>query len=158
MLNVTYRRDGTSKFSPSNQWGNFGSVGAGWVMSDENFLQGVKWDRLPEIKASWGTVGNGLSIGNYLSYPVLNNSNVAIFGNNVYAAVTPDYIADPNLHWEVVEGRDAGFELRTLKNRLSLDVDFYDRKTHDILTFITIPNSDKKYFTNVGTIDNKASK
>jgi hypothetical protein len=45
-------------------------------------------------------VGNGLNIGNYLSYPVLDISNVAVFGNNVYAAVTPDYIPDPNLHWE----------------------------------------------------------
>jgi TonB-linked SusC/RagA family outer membrane protein len=155
LLNVTYRRDGTSKFSPSHQWGNFGSVGAGWVVSDENFMQNIKWLDFLKLKASWGTVGNGLNIGNYLSYPVLINSGVGIFGNNIYAAVTPAYIPDPNLHWEIVEGRDAGFELRSLRNRLSLDVDFYDRKTHDILTFITIPNSDKLYFTNLGTIDNK---
>ena len=155
LLNVTYRRDGTSKFSPSHQWGNFGSVGAGWVVSDEAFMENMRWINFLKLKASWGTVGNGLNIGNYLSYPVLNNSNVAVFGNNVYAAVTPEYIPDPKLHWEVVEGKDAGIELRTLKNRLSLDVDFYDRKTRDILTFITIPNVEKLYFTNLGTIDNK---
>jgi TonB-linked SusC/RagA family outer membrane protein len=155
LINATYRRDGTSKFSPSHQWGNFGSVGAGWVVSDENFLQNVKWINFLKLKASWGTVGNGLSIGNYLSYPVLQNSNVAVFGDNIYAAVTPEYIPDPNLHWEVVEGKDAGFELRSFQNRLSVDVDFYDRKTHDILTFITLPNSNLPYFTNLGTIDNK---
>jgi hypothetical protein len=76
LLNVTYRRDGTSKFSPSNQWGNFGSVGAGWVISDETFMENLKWIDFLKLRASWGTVGNGLSIGNYLSYPVLNNSNV----------------------------------------------------------------------------------
>ncbi len=155
LLNVTYRRDGTSKFSPNHQWGNFESVGAGWVLTDEDFMKNISWIDFLKLKASWGTVGNGLSIGNYLSYPSLVNTNAAVFGNNVYAAIQPAYIPDPNLHWETVEGRDAGFEMRALKNRLSLDVDFYDRKTHDILTFITIPNSPLPYFTNLGTIDNK---
>ncbi len=156
-MNLTYRRDGTSKFSPSHQWGNFGSVGAGWVMTDEDFMQNIKWLDFLKIKASWGTVGNGLNIGNYLSYPALTNANVGIFGNNVYTSVTPAYVPDPNLHWEKVEGKDAGFELRALKNRLSLDVDFYDRKTHDILTTITLPGAsgNTNFFTNLGTIDNK---
>ena len=155
LLNVTYRRDGTSKFSPTNQWGNFKSVGAGWVVSDEKFLQTSKWIDFLKLKASWGTVGNGLNVGNYLSYPKLNNGNAGIFGQNIYPAVIPAYIPDPNLHWERVEGKDAGFELRAMQNRLSLDVDFYDRKTHDILTFITVPNQTEQYFTNLGTIDNK---
>ncbi|MEP6595765.1 MAG: TonB-dependent receptor [Ginsengibacter sp.] len=155
LLNLTYRRDGTSKFSPSHQWGNFGSVGAGWVVSDEGFMQNIKWLDFLKLKASWGTVGNGLNIGNYLSYPALLNTGVGIFGNNVYPAVTPAYDYDADLHWEVVEGRDAGFELRALQNRLSLDVDFYDRKTHDILTSIAQPNSERSKLTNLGTIDNK---
>lgn len=155
LLNISYRRDGTSKFSPAHQWGNFGSVGAGWVVSDEGFMQNIKWLNFLKLKGSWGTVGNGLSIGNYLSYPVLVNSNSAVFGNNVYPAVSPQYDPDPNLHWERVEGKDVGFELRAFQNRFNLDVDFYDRKTHDILTFITKPNSNRAYFTNLGTIDNK---
>ncbi|HWB27935.1 MAG TPA: TonB-dependent receptor [Chitinophagaceae bacterium] len=157
LLNVSYRRDGTSKFSPSHQWGDFGSVGAGWVMTDENFMRDIQWLDFLKIKASWGTVGNGLNIGNYLSYPGLNNSNVGIFGNNIYPSVTAAYVPDPNLHWEVVEGKDAGFESRMLRNRLSLDVDFYDRKTHDILTSITLPGAsgNTTYFTNLGSIDNK---
>ncbi len=157
LLNVTYRRDGTSKFSPSHQWGNFGSVGAGWVLTDENFLRDVKWLNFLKLKASWGTVGNGLNIGNYLFYPTLNNSNVGIFGNNIYPAVTAAYVPDPNLHWERVEGKDAGLDARLLKNKLNLEVDFYDRKTHDILTYLTLPGAsgNTTYFTNLGTIDNK---
>ncbi len=155
LLNLSYRRDGTSKFSPSHQWGNFGSIGAGWVVSDEGFMQGVKFINFLKLKGSWGTVGNGLSIGNYLSYPVLVNSNAAVFGNNIFPSVTPQYTPDPNLHWEKVEGKDLGFELRAIQNKLSLDVDFYDRKTHDILTYITVPGSNTPYFTNLGTIDNK---
>ncbi|HET7118176.1 MAG TPA: TonB-dependent receptor [Hanamia sp.] len=157
LLNATFRRDGTSKFSPSHQWGNFGSIGAGWVMTDEHFMQNIGWLNFLKLKGAWGTVGNGLNIGNYLSYPVLENSNVGIFGNNVYPSVVPKYIPDPNLHWEKVEGKDAGFEARLLNNRLSLDVDFYDRKTHDILTTITLPGAsgNVNYFTNLGSIDNK---
>lgn len=157
LLNLTYRRDGTSKFSPSRQWGNFGSVGAGWVMTDEDFMHDIGWLDFLKLKASWGTVGNGLNIGNYLSYPALNNSNVGIFGNNIYPSVTAAYVSDPNLHWETVEGKDAGFESRLLNNRLSVDVDLYDRKTHDILTTITLPGAsgNTNYFTNLGTIDNK---
>lgn len=157
LLNVSFRRDGTSKFSPSHQWGNFGSVGAGWVVTDEKFLQDVQWLDFLKLKASWGTVGNGLNIGNYLSYPGLNSSGVGIFGNNVYTSVAAAYVPDPNLHWEVVEGKDAGFEARLLKNRLNVDVDFYDRKTHDILTALTLPGAsgNTTYFTNLGTIDNK---
>ncbi|MDE3182756.1 MAG: TonB-dependent receptor [Bacteroidota bacterium] len=157
LLNVTFRRDGTSKFSPSNQWGNFGSVGAGWIMTDEKFMQNVSWLNFLKLKASWGTVGNGLNIGNYLSYPALNNSNVGIFGSNIYPSVVPAYVPDPNLHWEKVEGKDAGFEARLFNNRLNLDVDLYDRKTHDILTSITLPGAsgNTNYFTNLGTIDNK---
>ncbi len=157
LLNVTFRRDGTSKFSPSHQWGNFGSVGAGWVMTDENFMQNVRWLDFFKLKASWGTVGNGLSIGNYLSYPALNNSNVGIFGSNIYPSVVPAYVPDPNLHWEKVEGTDVGFESRLFNNRLNLDVDLYDRKTHDILTTITLPGAsgNTTYFTNLGTIDNR---
>ncbi len=155
LLNATFRRDGTSKFSPLHQWGNFESLGAGWVVSDENFMKNIKWVDFLKLKGSWGTVGNGLNIENYRFYPGLNNANVGIFGENIYPAVEPQYTPDPNLHWETVEGKDAGFEARVLGNRLSLDVDFYDRKTHDILTFITVPNTPKPYLTNLGTIDNK---
>ena len=145
LLNATFRRDGTSKFSPSHQWGNFGSVGLGWVMTDEHFMQNISWLNFFKLKASWGTVGNGLNIGNYLSYPALNNSNVGIFGNNVYPSVVAAYIPDPNLHWETVEGKDAGFESRFLDSRISLDVDFYDRKTHDISYYHYFTRSFRKY-------------
>jgi TonB-linked SusC/RagA family outer membrane protein len=157
LLNLTYRRDGTSKFSPDHQWGNFGSVGAGWVLTEEPFMQNISWLDFLKLKASWGTVGNGLNIGNYLSYPALNNANVGIFGSNVYPSVAAAYVPDPNLHWETVEGRDAGFESRLFGHRLSLNADFYDRKTHNILTTITLPGAsgNTNYFTNLGTIDNQ---
>ena len=90
-------------------------------------------------------------------YPVLNNANVGVFGNNVYTSVAPAYVPDPNLHWEVVRGIDVGLELRTFNNRLSADINWYDRKTNDILTTITLLGSagNTSYFTNLGSIDNR---
>jgi hypothetical protein len=93
-------------------------------MSDEDFMRDISWLNFLKLKASWGTVGNGLNIGNYLSYPALNNSNVGIFGENIYPSVVPAYIPDPNLHWETVEGRDAGLEAQLFNNRLNLSIDF----------------------------------
>jgi TonB-linked SusC/RagA family outer membrane protein len=157
LLNATFRRDGTSKFAATHEWGNFGSVGLGWVLSDEGFMQNIKGIDFLKIKASVGSVGNGLSAKNYLPYPGLNTSGVGVFGNNLYPSVAAAYIPDPNLHWETVVGEDAGFELEALKRRLSLNVDFYDRKTHGIISQITLPAAAGIDFeiTNLGTIDNR---
>lgn len=157
LLNATFRRDGSSKFAPGNQWGNFGSVGLGWIMSEEAFMKKLDFISFLKLKASWGTVGNGLNIGNYLAYPSLSTGGVAIFGNNIYSSVYPSYIPDPNLHWETVEGRDIGLESQFLNNRLRFTFELYNRKTHDILTRVTLPGvaGSSSYFTNLGTIGNK---
>lgn len=157
LLNVTYRRDGTSKFSPGNRWGNFNSVGAGWVISEENFMKTSKVLDFLKLRASWGQVGNVLGTGSYLYLPILNTSSIGVFGNNVYNSVSPDYVPDPNLHWEVVNGIDLGLEFRTLNNRLSGDINLYDRTTKDILTLITLPGTagDYRYYTNLGNISNR---
>lgn len=87
--------------------------------------------------------------------PGLTNAGVGVFGDHVYTSVAPSYIPDPNLHWEKVRGIDIGVDLRTLSNRLSAEVTLYDRKTSDLLTYITLPNSTQSYFTNLGSIDNR---
>ncbi|HTJ10715.1 MAG TPA: TonB-dependent receptor [Dinghuibacter sp.] len=157
LLNATFRRDGSSKFAGSHAWGNFGSIGAGWVMTDEDFMRNVRGLDFLKLKVSYGTVGNGLSAPNYLPYPGLSTSGVGVFGNNLYPSVSANYLPDPKLHWEVVKGADAGFELEAMKRKLSVNVDFYDRKTNGILTQVTLPGTtgNLPYFTNLGTIDNK---
>src|SRR5690606_28361474 len=92
-----------------------------------------------------------------LYQPGLNNSNVGVFGDNVYASVSPAYIPDPNLHWEVVHGIDLGLDLRALNNRLSSEITLYDRTTKDILTLLTLPGTagDYRYYTNLGNISNR---
>lgn len=155
LVNVSYRRDGTSKFAPENRWGNFGSIGLGWVASDEEFLKKIKGINFLKFRAAWGTVGNAMSAPSFAYLPGLTNAGVGVFGDNVYTSVAPSYIPDPNLHWEKVRGIDVGMDLRTLNNRLSAEVTLYDRKTEDLLTYITLPNSTQSYFTNLGSIDNR---
>lgn len=157
LLNATLRRDGSSKFSPANRWGTFGSVGLGWVISDENFFNNVKVFDFLKLRGAWGTVGSGLGLPTNLFLPALTTANVGVFGDNIYGSVTPAYIPDPNLHWEVVRGIDIGLDFRMLKNRLSGEITVYDRTTKDILTTLTLPGTagDYAYRTNLGDISNK---
>lgn len=157
LLNVTYRRDGTSKFAPAHRWGNFGSAGVGWIISKEDFFQNVKAVDFLKLKGAWGTVGNVLGLGQHLYLPGLNTANVGVFGDHVYGSVAPAYVPDPNLHWEKVRGLDIGLEARLLQNRLSTELTYYDRTTKDILTLLTLPGTagDYQYYTNLGNISNK---
>ncbi|WP_028786410.1 TonB-dependent receptor [Terrimonas ferruginea] len=154
LLNATYRREGNSNYSPSGRWNNFASIGLGWVVTDEDFFKVKNIDFL-KLRAAYGTVGNGLGISPNVFRPILNNANAGVFGPNVYPAVVPDYVADPDLKAETTRGIDVGMELRTLSNKLSLDVNFYNRKTVDILSFITLPSTSLRFFTNLGTITNQ---
>ncbi|HEY6503237.1 MAG TPA: TonB-dependent receptor [Chitinophagaceae bacterium] len=156
LVNATFRRDGSSKFSPENRWGNFGSVGVGWVITSEDFFH-VKFINFLKLRGAWGTVGSGLGLPANLYLPGLTTANVGVFGDNVYGSVAPAYVPDPNLHWEVVRGIDIGLDLRALNNRLSTEITFYDRTTKDILTTLTLPGTagNYSYRTNLGTITNR---
>lgn len=157
LLNATYRRDGSSKFSPSNRWGDFGSVGLGWVISEENFFDNVNAIDFLKLRGAWGTVGSGLGLPANLYLPGLTTAGTGVFGNNIYPSVSPAYIPDPDLHWEVVHGLDVGLDLRALNNRLSSEITLYDRTTKDILTTLTLPGSagNYSYRTNLGNISNR---
>jgi TonB-linked SusC/RagA family outer membrane protein len=155
LINATLRRDGSSKFAPENRWGTFKSVGVGWVVSDELFLDEFKGIDFLKIRGAWGETGNANGFADNLYRPGISNAATAIFGDNVYTAIQASYIPDPNLHWEVVRGIDVGLDLKTFGNRLSAELNFYNRTTTDILTSVTLPNESRGYFTNLGKITNK---
>ncbi len=155
LLNATIRRDGTSKFAPENRWGTFGSVGVGWVATDERFFENIKFIDFLKVRGAWGTIGNSNGFADFLWKPGLNNASTAVFGENVYTSVQAAYLVDPNLKWEVVEGIDFGLDLKTFRNRLSLGFTIYDRTTKDILTSTSLPNESRQLFTNLGEISNK---
>ncbi|MES2275034.1 MAG: TonB-dependent receptor [Bacteroidota bacterium] len=158
LVNATIRRDGSSRFAPKNRWGTFGSVGLGWVASEEEFFKkaapGIDFLKL---RLAWGRLGNSNGVGANRYQQTLNSSISAVFGDNVYPAITPDYRPDPDLHYEVVQGQDAGLEIRTLNNRLNAEIGLYNKTTDGILTSYTLPGSagPYNYFTNAGKLTNK---
>ncbi|TRX58456.1 TonB-dependent receptor [Fulvivirga sp. M361] len=156
LLNLTYRRDGTSKFSPNERWGNFGSVGVGWVISEEGFMKDIPLVDFLKIKGSWGALGND-KVGNYRFFPVLSNAESAVFGENVFTSVAPSYLANPNLKWETVKGIDVGFEILLLDERLSADFAYYNRESQDLLVLVDLPSGSPapNLLTNLGSIVNK---
>ncbi len=155
LLNATVRRDGSSKFAPQNRWGTFGSVGAGWVVSDENFFSNIKKIDFLKIRGAWGLTGNANGFADNLYRPGISNASTAIFGDNIYTSIQAAYIPDPNLHWETVRGIDVGLDVRAFSNRFNTEITFYNRTTTDILTGVTLPNETRSYFTNLGKITNK---
>lgn len=155
LLNATIRTDGSSKFAPGRRWDQSGSIGLGWVVTDEDFFNNVKGIDFLKVRGAWGLTNNSNGIPDNLYRPGINNASSAIFGDNVFTAIRPAYIVDPNIHYEVVRGLDLGFDLRAFNRRFNTEVTFYNRTTTDILTTLDIPNDNRSFFTNLGKITNK---
>lgn len=157
LLNATIRRDGSSRFAPQNRWGTFGSVGLGWVASEESFFKdNIKGIDFLKFRAAWGRLGNSNGVDPNLYQLGLTTGESAVFGNNVYPSIRPAYFPSPDLRYEIVQGVDVGVELRALRSRLSAEVTYYNKTTDGILTTVVLPNqSDLPYFTNLGKLTNK---
>jgi len=157
LASLTFRIDGSSKFSPTHRWGYFPSVGLGWVITEENFMSGMK-DVLNymKIKTSWGMLGND-KIGSFLNYPRIypKGQQVTVNGTTYYLP-TFDYLVDQNIHWEVVTGLDAGFESQFFNSRLSLDLGYFTKTTNDLLAFVepSISVGAGYAVTNAGSLKN----
>ena len=158
LLTATFRADGSSKFSPKNRWGYFPSVGLGWVMSEELFMESTKdiVDFL-KLRASWGKLGND-KIGNYLYFPTINpmGKQVVINGEVKYIP-TLNYEIDENIHWEVMTGIDIGISGQFLKNRLAIELGYFSKTTDDLLAYVSPSASVGAGYaiTNAGSINNK---
>lgn len=157
LINASFRRDGSSQFYRlGNQWKNFGAVGLGWVISNENFFEGSNVFDYLKLKGSWGILGNKNIDDRYRypAFPTLTNANSGVFGENVVAALEREFIPDPNLNWETVHSWEAGFELRTLQNDLSFEANYYSKVTKDVLTLIAGPSGTLPGLGNLGEIAN----
>lgn len=127
-LDASYRRDGSSLFGLNNQWGNFWSIGAMWDLKKENFLSDVDWLDDLRLKASYGTVGNSSVLEAYMAYGLVGTG--ANYNNTSGTAVSNP--ANPDLTWETVKSANVTLNAR-LFDRLSLDIEFYNRMTEDML-------------------------
>lgn len=136
LATLVMRADGSSNFAPGNRWGYFPSVSAGWVMTNEKFMEkALSWLDFLKIRASWGQNGNqNISGFQYLANIAFDSKY--FFGdnkNNVYAGAYPSILANTDIKWETSEQIDLGFDARFLSGRLSLAFDWYNKKTKDWL-------------------------
>jgi TonB-linked SusC/RagA family outer membrane protein len=143
LLTASFRRDGSSKYS--ERYGNFPSVGLGWVISDEEFLKSSTVFNFLKLRGSYGILGNN-QVGNNLS--VLRASYLpgytAFFGapsNLPNTGASIDTQVPPSLRWENVREADAGLEMRFFNNRLSAELDYYNRRTVDAVFPVPVISS-----------------
>ena len=140
MLTASIRHDGSSRFGELNRYGWFPSFGLGWVLSDESFFPTTNWIDLIKPRASWGILGND-RIGNY-EYAALVSGNLnAVFGpdGRIHFGALPISLSNPEIRWEETTQINIGMETQFLSQRLSFDVDYYNRNTDGILVAIPIP-------------------
>jgi len=142
MLNATMRADGSSKFSGNDRWGYFPSVGAAWVISSESFMNGQDIFNNLKLRASWGKIGNASVPGNLAIQKVSTDAYLtAIWNNNPNPGAGINTIVPPVISWEKGVGTDIGLEAGLMNNKLSLDIDFYDKRTENAIFAIPILGS-----------------
>ena len=150
-LDLTFRRDGSSKFPKDGRWANFWSVGAMWDMKKESFMDNIDWLNELSVKVSYGTTGNS-GISDYAYYGLIGSGSPY----NSEGSLGISQASNTDLTWEKVAGVNAGLSFRIF-DRLTANVDFYRKKTTDLL--MDIPYSYTTGFSsgagNIGAMVNK---
>ncbi len=147
---ASFRRDASSRFHPDNRWGNFFSVGGAWLMNKENFLKDVSWINMLKVKASYGEQGND-NIGNYRyinTYDIVNSGG--------HPAAVPLAMGNKDITWEKNGNFNAGIEFELFKSRLNGSIEYFWRKTSDMLFSFPLPSSFgyTSYYANIGDMKN----
>lgn len=140
LLNITYRADGSSKYTGDYRWGYYPSVGGAWVISKENFMKQQQLFNVLKIRGSWGIIGNENVPGNITT---LTSSPLgyAVWNGGAYASRSVASVVPPYLYWEKGISSDIGIEATLLKTRLTFEVDVYNRDTKDAIFTIPILSS-----------------
>lgn len=141
LLQGNIRYDGSSRFHKDSRWGVFPSFSAGWVASEESFMENISALSFLKFRASWGTLGNE-RIGNYPYQANLSFLNSLFYqGSAVVSAQTAAQIqyAIQDISWEKTESYNLGVDVNFFKNKLQLSGDYYKKNTKDMLLSLQIP-------------------
>jgi len=153
LFSGTVRKDGSSNFGPSKQYGVFSSASAGWRISQENFMKDFEFISDLKIRGSYGTVGNqNIPSFKYLStYSSDAGTYQYTLGANqsIINAIYQNNIGDPNIHWEKSTQTDIGFDLAVMNGKLSLSADYYIKKLSDLLGYFPVPSYTGVYGSSV---------
>ena len=155
LATMSFRADGSSRYSPENKWGYFPSAALAWRISEEDFLKDNALISNLKLRSSWGQTGSQA----ISPYATLNNllSGKTVFGDAIYNTFAPGTRLPGNLKWETTEQADIGIDASFVNNRYHLTVDYYIKNTRDLLNTVQLPESFGFTSTirNVGEIQNK---
>lgn len=140
LLTVSMRADGSSRFGPNNRFGYFPSAAFAWKVHEEKFLQNMPFLNELKFRASYGAIGNQ-SIANFLYIPTFAGSGNAIFGGVRYSTIAPTRSENPDLKWEAAKQADVGIDFSLFNYRLKGSIEYYQRKTTDLLLGVPQPPS-----------------
>ena len=160
LFEATVRRDGSSNFPKNKRYAIFPSVSAGWVLSNESFMESLsEWLHFFKIRGSWGQNGNE-NIGAFMYTSNMGTtSQGAVFGKDkiIYPGFSPERLANQYLTWETSEQTDIGVDLRFFNGSITLSADYFIKKTKDMLMRQPLPSyvGNSAPYANVGTMENK---
>ncbi|MEN7550979.1 TonB-dependent receptor [Rapidithrix thailandica] len=134
LLTVTARYDGSSKFPKNNRWVLFPSVGLGWRLSEEPFMQDIDWLDNLKVRGSWGKIGNDNIDSDAFLLTFVSGLDYAFAGGStLQQGATIVDIKDLNLLWETTYETDLGVEFSMFNGRITGEIDYYHKRTKDVL-------------------------
>ena len=156
-VSASYRRDASSRFAKGHRWGNFGSIGAAWVISKENFFK-ADWVNMLKIKASFGWQGNDdLNSDTYGNFPYTDQYSHSFDGTNYNISLS--YKGNEDLTWETTRSLNTGIDFELFNNYLNGSIDYFNNTTTDMLYFRAVPasagNPTGQVPVNVGSMRNQ---
>ena len=150
LFTATLRADGASNFAPGNRWGYFPSVSAGWLFTDEPFMESVRsWWNMGKIRLSYGQTGNsniGYQVESYFKQS--NEWGVEYhksFGETEYLGLALSQLGNPNLTWETTSEWNLGLDLGFFNDRLNITAEYFNRVISDLLSFRTLSKLQEVY-------------
>lgn len=136
-INLTGRRDGSSRFGSERRYANFGAVGAAWLFSEENFLKNRSWLTFGKLRTSYGVAGND-QIGDYQYYNTYQSTGGSYGG---FPGIVPQRLYNKNFGWELTRKLEAALEMGFLNNRLNLTLAYYHNTSSNQLVGIPMPGT-----------------
>lgn len=156
MFTASLRHEGSSKFGAANKWGNFPAVSAGWRISEEKFMKGLKWLNDLKLRADFGITGNQ-DFGSYISLNTMTGFGYYCYNGKYFQVWGPSKNVNPNLKWEKGKNWNVGIDFSLFNNRLSGSLNYFNRRQQDLLGNYKVsvpPYLFDETFVNVGTMKN----
>ncbi|GEL10137.1 SusC/RagA family TonB-linked outer membrane protein [Flavobacterium glycines] len=160
LLTLNYRRDGTSRFSKANRWGNFAGAAFAWNLNEESFLKDNKTISTLKLRLGYGTTGQqDISASyDYLTRVTLGSINTQyVFGGVVYSTARPEGY-NQNIKWEELSEANLGLDYGFFNNRISGSINYFEKKSSDLLADVLVPdgaNLRNQGFNNIGNLRTK---